>query len=204
MIRATRILRADALAGGEIVDRVVLDHGERHRRRVAMRGSGGLAFLLDLAEATVLEDGDALVLQDGRLVWVEAAPERLLEIRAPSDHALKRLIWHIGNRHIPAEIGADAVWIAFDHVLAEMVRGQGCTATPVERPFRPERGAYDHACGHDHGHHGHGHHHHAHDDARHRDDDVHHHDAAAHHDHEHGPVCGHHGHGGHGHEHEHR
>ena len=111
----------------------------------------------------MLEDGDALVLQDGRLVWVEAAPERLLEIRAPDDHALKRLIWHIGNRHIPAEIGADAVWIADDHVLAEMVRGLGGTAEPVERPFRPEGGAYSggHAHEHDHSHGGHHHHHHA-------------------------------------------
>ena len=156
MIRATRVLRADALARGEIVDRIVLDHGDRHRRRLAMRGVGGLAFLLDLPEPTVLDDGDALVLEDGRLVWVEAAPERLLAIRAGSDHALKRLIWHIGNRHIPAEIADDAVFIAFDHVLAEMVRGLGGSAEPVERPFRPEGGAYagDHAQarGHDAGH----------------------------------------------------
>jgi urease accessory protein len=165
MIRATRILRRDTLTGGEIVDRVVLDHGDRHRRRVAMRGLGGLGFLLDLPESTVLDDGDALILEDGRLVWIEAAPERLLEIRAPSDHALKRLIWHIGNRHIPAEIGADAVWIAYDHVLAEMVRGLGGSVEAVDRPFRPEGGAYSgghgHAHGHDHPHGGHHHHHHA-------------------------------------------
>ncbi len=154
MIRATRILRAGTLTGGEIVDCVILDHGDRHRRRTAMRGVGGLSFLLDLADATVLDDGDALVLEDGRLVWVEAASERLLEIRAPSEHALRRLIWHIGNRHIPAEIGPDAVWIAHDHVLAEMVRGLGGTANPVERPFRPEGGAY--SGGHSHGH-GHSH-----------------------------------------------
>lgn len=162
MIRATRVLRRDALSG-EIVDRIVLDHGDRHRRRMAMRGAGGLAFLLDLAEPTVLDDGDALVLEDGRLVWVEAAPERLLAIRAPSDHVLKRLIWHIGNRHIPAEIAADAVYIGFDHVLAEMVRGLGGSAEPVERPFRPEGGAYSgKAAGHHHGH-SHAHPHHAHD-----------------------------------------
>lgn len=160
MIRATRILRCEALSGGEIVDRVVLDHGDRHRRRVAMRGLGGTGFLLDLPEATMLEDGDALILEDGRLVWVEAAAERLLEIRAPNDRALKRLIWHIGNRHIPAEIGADVVWIADDHVLAEMVRGLGGSAEPVERPFRPEGGAYSGGLGHDHDHAPGGHHHH--------------------------------------------
>lgn len=155
MLRATRVLPADMLASGEIVDRVVLDHGDRHRRRMAMRGVGGLGFLLDLPEPAVLEDGDALALEDGRLVWVEAAPERLLEVQAPSPLALARLIWHIGNRHAPAEIAADAVYIAEDHVLADMVRGLGGTATPVERPFRPESGAY--AGGH--GHHGHHHDH---------------------------------------------
>ncbi len=162
MTRATRIVRAAVPVAGEIIDRVVLDHGDRHRRRMAMRGVGGTAFLLDLPEATVLDDGDALVLEDGRLVEVEAAPERLLEIRAPSEHALRRLIWHIGNRHIPAEIGPDAVWIAYDHVLAEMVRGLGGSAEPVERPFRPEGGAYagGHAHGHAHSHdHGHSHSH---------------------------------------------
>ena len=158
MQRARTLIRRAALTRGEIVDRVVLDHGDRHRRRIAMRGVGGTPFLLDLPHPILLDDGDALVLDDGRLVRVEAAPERLLEIRAPSDHALKRLIWHIGNRHIPAEIGAEAVWIAEDHVLAEMVRGLGGSAEPVERPFRPEGGAYE--GGHDHGHgHGHGHHH---------------------------------------------
>ncbi|MGW5959561.1 urease accessory protein UreE [Methylorubrum thiocyanatum] len=169
MIRAIRVIRRDRLGSGEIVDRIVLDSNDRHRRRMAMRGVGGTAFLLDLGEATVFDDGDVLVLEDGRLIWVEAAPEALLEIRAPSPLALKRLIWHIGNRHIPAEIGEDAVWIAHDHVLAEMVRGLGGRAEPVTRPFRPEGGAYagGHAQGHGNGHghgHGHGHaHHHAHD-----------------------------------------
>ena len=173
MIRATKVLRRDALAG-EIVDRIVLDHGDRHRRRMAMRTVGGLSFLLDLPEPTVLDDGDALVLQDGRLVWVEAAPEPLLEIRAPDDHALKRLIWHIGNRHIPAEIGADAVYIGFDHVLAEMVRGLGGSAEAVERPFRPEGGAYAGEAARHH----HGHHHHDHDDHHHGG----HHHGGHHHD----------------------
>lgn len=165
MIRATRVIRRDRLGCGEIVDRIVLDSNDRHRRRMAMRGVGGTAFLLDLGEATVLDDGDTLALEDGRLIWVEAAPEALLEIRAPSPLALKRLIWHIGNRHIPAEIGEEAVWIAHDHVLAEMVRGLGGSAEPVTRPFRPEGGAYAGGHGHEHSHgHGQGHPHtHAHD-----------------------------------------
>ncbi len=175
MLRATAVIRKPAVKADKVVDRVTLDHEGRHRRRVALQGDGGLEFVLDLDKAVVLNDGDGLKLEDGRLVRVVAAPQPLLEIRAENPLRLLRLAWHIGNRHTPAEITADAIYIEADHVLAEMVRGQGGTATPVERPFQPERGAYDHDCGHDHGHghghshdhghghghsHGHGHHHH--------------------------------------------
>ena len=52
----------------KVADTITLDHGERHRRRVALTADNGLAFLLDLAQASVLEDGDAVRLEDGRLV----------------------------------------------------------------------------------------------------------------------------------------
>ncbi|HZY21439.1 MAG TPA: urease accessory protein UreE [Beijerinckiaceae bacterium] len=209
MLRATAVVRKAAVKPDRVADTVVLDHDGRHRRRVALKGEGGLDFLLDLDKAAALADGDAVRLEDGRLVQVKAAPQALLEIRAENPLRLMRVAWHIGNRHTPAEIGADAIWIEDDHVLAEMVRGQGCTATPVERPFRPERGAYEPDCGHDHGHAHHAHHAHHHgrkpDDApHHHDDHAHHHDNAGHSDHEHGPGCGHHNHGEHGHKHDHR
>ncbi len=211
MLRATAVVRKAAVKPDRVADTVVLDHEGRHRRRVALKGEGGLDFLLDLDKAAALADGDAVRLEDGRLVQVKAAPQALLEIRAENPLRLMRVAWHIGNRHTPAEIGADAIWIEDDHVLAEMVRGQGCTATPVRRPFHPERGAYEHDCGHDHGH-DHGHAHHAHHHGRNPDDALHHHHDhgadhhhdAGHGDHEHGPGCGHHGHGEHGHKHERR
>ena len=77
-----------------------------------------------------------------------AAPERLVEIRAGEALLLKKIIWHLGNRHVPAEIADDAVYIAEDHVLLDMVRGLGGVAALVHRPFHPERGAYDGAHGH--------------------------------------------------------
>jgi len=202
MLRATAVVRKAAVKPDRVADTVVLDHDGRHRRRVALEGEGGLDFLLDLDKAAALADGDAVRLEDGRLVQVKAAPQALIEIRAENPLRLMRVAWHIGNRHTPAEIGADAIWIEDDHVLAEMVRGQGCTATPVRRPFRPERGAYEHDCGHDHGDAPHQHHHGRNpDDAPHHHDD---HDDATHGDHEHGPGCGHHDHGEHGHKHDHQ
>ena len=206
MLRATAVVRKAAVKPDRVADTVVLDHEGRHRRRVALKGEGGLDFLLDLDKAAALADGDAVRLEDGRLVAVKAAPQALLEIRAENPLRLMRVAWHIGNRHTPAEIGADAIWIEDDHVLAEMARGQGCTATPVRRPFRPERGAYEPDCGHDHGHAHHQHHHGRNpDDApHHHDDHADHHDDAGHRDHEHGPGCGHHDHGEHGHKHDRR
>jgi urease accessory protein len=163
LLRATAVVRKPAVKPERVIDRVVLDHEGRSRRRIALKCEGGLDVLLDLDKATTLNDGDAVRLEDGRLVEVSAAPQRLLEVRAENPARLLRIAWHIGNRHAAAEIAVDALYIEDDHVLAEMVRGQGGTATPVMRPFQPERGAYAHDCGHDHHHdHGQGHDHHGH------------------------------------------
>ncbi|MBV9077562.1 MAG: urease accessory protein UreE [Methylobacteriaceae bacterium] len=206
MLRATAIVRRPAVKPDRVADTVTLDHEARHRRRVAMEADGGLAFLLDLEKAGVLDDGDAVKLEDGRLVAIRAAPEPLLEIRTENPLRLMRVGWHLGNRHVATEITADALYIADDHVLAEMVRGLGATATRVERPFRPEKGAYagghDHAHGHGHDH-GHGHHDgHGHD---HGHGHAHDHGHGHAHDHDHGACgCGHdhaHDHHHHGHDH---
>src|SRR3984893_11255924 len=80
-------------------DTVVLDFDDRHRRRMAMTGTRGLAFLLDLENAVARRGGDSLVLDDNRLIEVVAAPEPLLEIRGSDPHLLIRVAWHLGNRH---------------------------------------------------------------------------------------------------------
>jgi urease accessory protein len=166
MLRATSIVRKPAVKADKVVDAVVLDHDARHLRRSTFKAERGLEFLLDLQQAAVIEDGDALKLEDGRLVQVKAAAQRLVEITTGDPARLLRLAWHIGNRHAPAEIGTDAIYIEEDHVLVEMVRGLGAATRIVERPFKPERGAYhhdshdhahDHGPHHDHGHHGHDH-----------------------------------------------
>jgi urease accessory protein len=155
MLRATEILRA-GLWNARPADVVRLDYDRRTRRRIALRGAGGLEFLLDLAKTPVLAAGDGLRLEDGRIVAVEAAPERLLEIACTDERALARIAWHLGNRHLATEIGTRVVYIRDDHVIAGMARGLGAQVRSVERPFNPEGGAYGQGAAH--GHH-HGHHH---------------------------------------------
>lgn len=167
MIRAIAAVPADHLVTDDFADAVVLDFDGRHRRRFAMTGEGGLAFLLDLPEAVPLRDGDGLRLEDGRIVKVSAASEALLEITAPSLAELIRVAWHLGNRHLPTQLLGDKLRIREDAVIADMVRGLGAEARALEAPFDPEGGAYGHGRVHGHSHDhdrdhgdGHGHHHH--------------------------------------------
>jgi len=143
---------------------VQLDFDERFRRRKRYETAGGIPFVLDLAEAQVLRDGDGLALEDGRVILVRAADEPLVEVRAGSGMPLMRIAWHLGNRHLPAELGADRILIREDHVIEDMLRGLGAVISRVRAPFNPEGGAYGehNRSAHQH-HHGDGHHHHHHD-----------------------------------------
>jgi urease accessory protein len=138
------------MTADRVIDAVRLDHDARHRRRIAMEGEGGLAFLLDLPQAERLRDGDGLVLEDGRIVEVRARPEPLLEVRGRDPRHLLTLAWHLGNRHLAAQIEADRIHIRRDPVIADMLRGLGAEVAEIEAAFDPEPGAY----GHSHGRHG--------------------------------------------------
>ncbi|HKF11593.1 MAG TPA: urease accessory protein UreE [Xanthobacteraceae bacterium] len=152
MRRASEIKAAGTWNAASAVDRVVLDAAERHRRRIALTGERGTAFLLDLPHATALKDGDGLVLEDGAIVRVAGKPEPLVEIAAHDAHELARLAWYIGNRHVEMQVVGDSLRIRRDHVLEDMLRGLGARLAWIEAPFEPEAGAYAHGHGEDHGH----------------------------------------------------
>jgi urease accessory protein len=189
MIRATQVREQHRWTEAP-ADTVVLDFDDRHRRRMVMTGTRGLEFLLDLENAVALRGGDALVLDDNRLIEVVAAPEPLVEIRGADPHHLVRVAWHLGNRHLPTQIVAKGLRIRRDHVIEAMVKGLGARVIEIEAPFDPEGGAYA-GSGHAHASENHPHDHaandhpsHHHDD--HHDGDHHHHDEHCDHDHNHG------------------
>jgi urease accessory protein len=199
MLRADKVIPAGHWSGVP-ADTVVLDFDERYRRRVTMTGVGGLEFLLDLSEATMLRGGDGLRLEDGRIVEVVAEPEPLVEIRPVDPIALIRVAWHLGNHHQPTEILPKALRIRRDPVIEAMAEGLGVRVIALEAPFNPEGGAYvkaerggaePHQHGHDHAH-GHDHEHNSPPKPERRRDD---HDS-----HDHGHA---HHHPAHGHEHGH-
>lgn len=149
MRRAVRVDRTGCWQRAKACGTVTLGYDDRHRRRLRLATDAGETFLLDLPRTVMLEEGDGLALDDGSWLEVKAAAEPLLEIRAGRPELLGRLAWHIGNRHLPAQILEDCILIREDHVLAEMLQGLGASLRRLIAPFNPERGAYD---GHEHRH----------------------------------------------------
>lgn len=181
--RAVSVLPAGGAGTIAPSGRAVLAHDERHLRRRAIELADGSKVLVNLPEPVALNDGDRLVLEDGRHIEILAAPEEVYDIRARDGVHLTELAWHIGNRHLAAGIEADRIVILRDHVIKAMLEGLGATVREVSEPFKPVRGAYSgHGGAHDHGH-------------------AHSHAEA--HSHSHGDKHSHsHSHGGHHHDHD--
>jgi urease accessory protein len=138
---------------------LTFDRRTKTRQRATLEGGEEVAIFLPRGE--VLRGGDIVAASDGRLVEVIASPEAVLHVTCTSPRELARAAYHLGNRHVPVEVGDGFLRIAADHVLEEMLRGLGATIEPMSAAFEPEAGAYSG------GHHGHDHdhdHHHAHEE----------------------------------------
>jgi len=141
------------LAAAEAAEpvRLRLTYDERAKSRLATMSIDGRAvaiLLPDHRRGSVLRDGAVLVGDAGEFAIVEAASQPVARITADSPLALLRATYHLANRHVPAQLAADAVLIERDPVLEAMLRGLGVQVDHLEAPFDPEGGAYE------------GHHHH--------------------------------------------
>jgi urease accessory protein len=152
LVLAVGFADADAV----VSDVLELPFDLRERSRLRARMLSGEEIGIDLPAGTLLQHGSKLRLADGRVVAVEASDEQLLEVRAAGAPELARIAYHIGNRHVPIQVGDGWLRILPDHVLKAMVQGLGGEVQTVSGRFEPEGGAY-----------GHGHVHHHHDDRGH-------------------------------------
>jgi urease accessory protein len=121
------------------MQRLVLTFEQRRKSRLRARLESGEEVALILERGKVRRDGDRVTAADGRVFEIVAAPEKLLHIEAAD---LARVAYHLGNRHVPVQVGAGFLRIAEDHVLEELVRKLGAQVTAMEAPFEPEGGAY--------------------------------------------------------------
>jgi urease accessory protein len=129
--------------------RLRLTYQERVRSRLAAVLPSGEAVAILLPRGSVLRDGAVLAGDDGERLIIEAVAEPLARVTAPSPLALLRAVYHLANRHVPAQLGADHAVIERDPVLERMLVGLGARVVHIEAPFDPEAGAYE---GHGHAH----------------------------------------------------
>lgn len=153
----------------ELTERV--DHGEpaatltlplekRIRSRLRVTLDDGSEAGVFLGRGQVLREGDLLANAHGLIVQIRAAAEPVSEVRCDDPLLLARACFHLGNRHMPVQIGEGLLRYQHDHVLDDMLRGLGLEPIFAQAPFEPEPGAYGgSAQGHPHDH--------AHDDAAH-------------------------------------
>jgi urease accessory protein len=113
---------------------------QKSRQRAALTTGEEVAVVLPRGE--VLRGGDWVVASDGRVIEVVAQPEKVLHVLFATPHDLARAAYHLGNRHVPVQLGGGWLRIAADHVLEEMLRGLGASVSAIEAPFEPEAGAY--------------------------------------------------------------
>lgn len=161
--------------------RLPFDLRQKSRLRTHLVSGEEVGLMLPRGE--ILRGGDLVTASDGRVIEVIAQEEKILDVKAESATALAKIAYHLGNRHVPVQVGDGFLRITEDHVLEEMVKKLGGKVSHVEAPFEPEAGAY--AGGH-----------HQHDEMGHGGKiHDHHHDHDHDHDHDHGHVhdehCGH-------------
>ena len=133
----------------KVSDQLVLPFDLRQRSRLRVTLNSGLEAALLLDRGTILRGGDLLETDDGRVVEILAAPQAVTDVTAKTPQALMCAAYHLGNRHVPLQVGDGWLRLEQDHVLNEMLIGLGMTTINQEAPFEPEAGAY--GGGHRHG-----------------------------------------------------
>ena len=123
-------------------DEIILDAQDRNRRRIKLVSKKNIPFLLDERKTIFLKNGALLILSNSYKIKVIAKIELVLKIEASSKNKLLVLAWHIGNRHIPAEIHKDFIIIKRDQVISEMLKLLGAKVYKKKLTFTPELGAY--------------------------------------------------------------
>lgn len=127
-------------APDELTLTLPFDARQRSRQRVRLDDGSERALLLP--RGTVLRDGDRLQDEAGQVIRVRAADETVSTARSQDPRLLARICYHLGNRHVPLQIGADWLRYRHDHVLDGMVAALGLPVACEQAPFEPESGAY--------------------------------------------------------------
>ncbi|HSH72296.1 MAG TPA: urease accessory protein UreE [Methylophilaceae bacterium] len=137
-----RITLAEKVDADQIDDSLELPFDLRQKSRLRVTLKSGLEAALMLDRGTILRGGDLLRAEDGTVVKIIAAEQPVHDVVADTQQALMCAAYHLGNRHVPLQVGDGWLRLEQDHVLKEMLLGLGMKVTEKNAPFEPEAGAY--------------------------------------------------------------
>ncbi|GAA5213409.1 urease accessory protein UreE [Corallincola platygyrae] len=176
-----RVIEKHNHCQGPVVDSLTLPYALRQKGRFRVSSDNGQDVGVFLPRGDLLSEGEYLLTECGKWLAVKAEAEAVVTAKTDCWLTFAKACYHLGNRHVPLQVGEQ--WLRFqpDHVLEEMVELLGLTVEPGKASFTPENGAYSHA-GHSHGEHHshedkHAHHGHSHEHSHeHTRDHAHHHE----------------------------
>ncbi|TNC81274.1 MAG: urease accessory protein UreE [Oleiphilus sp.] len=137
---------------GLSADTLVMRYEQRSKGRIKLRSEQGTEVGLFLERGKVLRDGDVLESTEGLFFRVKAREEPLIRGVCDNWELFARCCYHLGNRHVPVQIGHKELWIQADHILSDMLSQLGMDVSTCEASFSPEQGAYAGGHGHHHEH----------------------------------------------------
>lgn len=154
----------DSVSALTPVDELVLSFDQRQKARQKAQLVSGAEVGIQVERGVILRGGDLLKAADGTVVKVTAADEPVSIATTSDTLLLAKAAYHLGNRHVPLQVGRGFVQYRVDHVLDHMIESLGLRVTHDNLPFEPEGGAYSNgtappASHSHHHHHGHSHEH---------------------------------------------
>jgi len=141
-IRARFPMKPNAAYGVKVRGELRLPFDRRQKSRQRATLVSGEEVAITLPRGAVLRGGDWVVASDGRVIEVVAETEHVLHVECDNPEHLARAAYHLGNRHVPVQVGPGWLRLAADHVLEEMLKGLGARVSSLDAPFEPEAGAY--------------------------------------------------------------
>src|SRR4030088_349501 len=101
----------------DVKGRLELPFEARQKSRFKAKLASGEEVGVVLPRGEILRGGDLVTASDGRVMEIISQPEKLFHVACEKALDLARIAYHLGNRHVPVEVGDGYLRIAEDHVL---------------------------------------------------------------------------------------
>ena len=131
---------------------LTLPFEKRQKSRLRVSLDNGQEVALILERGSVMRHGELLRADNSLIIEIRAADEEVAVVLTEDSFLFARACYHLGNRHVPLQIGKGWLRIQRDHVLENMVQSLGLTVNHQLAPFEPESGAYSGHSNHSHSH----------------------------------------------------